>query len=493
MIAKQIVGESFSGVVKYNEEKIIKGYGELLSTNMLGDNSKSLCNEFDTICALRPSVSKVVYHTSLSISPDEKLTNDQFIEIGEEYLKRMGFDNSQYLIYRHTDQEHPHIHLIANRITMNGEVVSDKWNYKRSEKVVRELEKTFGLKEVVSSDKTQETALSKGQIEYFKRTGQLPVKTQLQMIIKDAITKASSFEQFEASVNEKGANVLFHKNGNDKIYGVSFELDGVKFKGSSLGKAYTFNKILEAINNVHSVNKESAIGLNETSVDVKIASDNDIKKELKAIVGSVLKDSVELNQFAQILHNKGISIILHKNSLGNIFGLSFNFKNTQIKGSDLGKQFSLTSIKNQIYDNKNNQGAGLSTSRLSVSDLERASRETSIEQLEEHRGVNNGTSADNNKFENTDSSSERGVTEDESIAGGTQRSNTNWERTNFSNESHDGAHSKDVQVSEVEDISDSDISGDLNRTIDISISANLGEELDDDIEFQKKKKRRRRL
>lgn len=248
MIAKQIVGSNFRGVLNYNEKKIKEYKGELIGTNMLGTDSKTLSKEFDLISALKPNVSKAVYHTSLSIAQDEQLSNDQFQELGEKYLNKMGFGNSQYLIYRHTDQEHPHIHLLANRIDMNGDVVSDKWNYKKSEKVVRQLEKEYGLKEVISSDKVEDKALSKGQIENYRRTGQIPVRTQLQIITKEVLAYACSLSDFESKMNQAGANVLFHKNKQGKIFGASFELDGVKFKASQLGKAYSWNKIKNQLN-----------------------------------------------------------------------------------------------------------------------------------------------------------------------------------------------------------------------------------------------------
>ncbi|WP_366519929.1 relaxase/mobilization nuclease domain-containing protein [Halodesulfovibrio sp.] len=37
----------------------------------------------------------------------------------------MGFSNSQYVVVRHNDTEHDHIHIIANRVSMDGAVVSE--------------------------------------------------------------------------------------------------------------------------------------------------------------------------------------------------------------------------------------------------------------------------------------------------------------------------------------------------------------------------------
>ncbi|NOU60572.1 relaxase/mobilization nuclease domain-containing protein [Marinifilum caeruleilacunae] len=247
MIGKQIIGTSFRSVLNYNEEKLQQGKGEKIGGNMFGVDSRSLAKEFGMIRALKPNVSKAVYHTSISISPDEDLSNEKFRELGEKYLERMGFDNSQFLIYRHTDTEHPHIHLIANRIDLDGKVVSDSGNYKRSEKIIRELEKEYALKEVVSSEKVEEKAYSKGQYENFRKTGAIPIKVQLQVIVKKAIKESRSVKEFENRIIRGGATVKFHRNSNDKIYGVSFQMEGVKFKASQLGRGYSWNKIKEQL------------------------------------------------------------------------------------------------------------------------------------------------------------------------------------------------------------------------------------------------------
>lgn len=248
MIAKQIVGSGFRGVLKYNDKKIKEGKGELIGTNMLGTDPKTLAKEFDLISALKPNVSKAVYHTSLSIAPDEHLSNKQFQELGEKYLSKMGFDNSQYLIYRHTDQEHPHIHLLANRIDMNGDVVSDKWNFRRSETIVRDLEKKFQLKTVRFSKEAKDKALSKGEYEFNKRTGIAPVKVQLQEMVKEALKYSKDKEHFQNIMSQMGAYVHYHQTKSGQVYGVSFELEGISFKGSKLGKAYSWNKIKTQLN-----------------------------------------------------------------------------------------------------------------------------------------------------------------------------------------------------------------------------------------------------
>lgn len=255
MIAKQVKGSGFRGVLNYMDAKVKDGVGELIYSNMLSDNPRGLAKEFGMIRSFKPNVSKSVYHCALSINPEEQLTNEQFCELASEYLDEMGFSNSQYVIYRHTDRDHPHIHIVANRINLDGAVVSDKWDYKRSEEIVRRLEQKYELKQTVSSDKSKASSLSKGQVEKFRRTGEVPIKAQLQVIVNSALEDSATLQEFCDKVKEYGADVELHTNSNDKVYGVSFELDGIAMKGSSLGRAYSLNKIIKQINQNNERNK----------------------------------------------------------------------------------------------------------------------------------------------------------------------------------------------------------------------------------------------
>ena len=67
-----------------------------------------------------------VYHISLDFAHEDtpKLTDDLMAEIAREYMKRMGIVNTQYIICRHTDKEHPHLHIVANRVANAGNTIS---------------------------------------------------------------------------------------------------------------------------------------------------------------------------------------------------------------------------------------------------------------------------------------------------------------------------------------------------------------------------------
>ena len=169
MIAKMVKGRGFRGALEYD---LTKEKGRVIDSNMAGQNPRELAAEFGEIRKLRPNLGKAVLHVSLSAAPGEKLTDEQWREVGQRYLRGMGFKDNQFVITRHTDTEHEHIHILANRITHAGEVVSDGQDYKRQETIMREIERDYGLQRVAPSIEAERKAPTKGEIEGAIRTGQ---------------------------------------------------------------------------------------------------------------------------------------------------------------------------------------------------------------------------------------------------------------------------------------------------------------------------------
>ena len=237
MIAKLSKGRGFRGALEYD---LHKEKGEILSTNMAGNTPRALAAEFGEIRKLRPNLGKAVVHVSLSAALGEKLTNEQWQAIGEKYVRGMGFKNSQYVITRHNDTEHQHIHIIANRVTMAGGVVSDGKDYARQETLMREIEREYGLQRVEPSKEAMRKAPTKGEIEAAVRTSQPSTRQQLQQICTAAVKDCKSFTVYQERLEAAGVEVVpVVQLGGAKLSGLSYRLDGVTMKGSDLGRGFT--------------------------------------------------------------------------------------------------------------------------------------------------------------------------------------------------------------------------------------------------------------
>lgn len=241
MIAKQGKGKDFFNVLKYNQGKVEKGYGVVLETNLTSEKVVMQTKEFNVVRQLRPNLSKAVYHTSLSLPYSDSLSDKEFTDLGRDYLKDMGFDDNQYIIYKHTDQDHSHIHIVANRVKFSGDVVSDSQDYKRSEAIVRKLELKYNLTVLKESKKSN--VLSKGEIEKCLRTGEVPERLELQRIINEIIKHNLSIFEFEKKLKEKKVNIKLNASLEGKISGISFEYKGKTYKGSQVNKNLSWNKL----------------------------------------------------------------------------------------------------------------------------------------------------------------------------------------------------------------------------------------------------------
>jgi len=248
MIAKQIKGKDFYGVLAYNEKKVEQGIGSLLDTNISYGKTIDMTQEFNIVRQLRPRLGKAVYHVSLNLPYEDTLSDKQFATLGMDYLKGMGFDDNQYIMYRHKDQEHEHIHIIANRVKFSGELVSDSKDYERSERLVRKLELNYSLSQLEDNKLTRKATITQKEIEKAFRTGKPPMKLTLQYHLENSISNSKNTTEFIRELNTRNISPKFNvSKSTGRVTGISFRHKGIIYKGSSLGRHYSWNNIIKRI------------------------------------------------------------------------------------------------------------------------------------------------------------------------------------------------------------------------------------------------------
>ncbi|WP_428329530.1 relaxase/mobilization nuclease domain-containing protein [Mucilaginibacter sp.] len=247
MTADQVKGKGFRGALNYNLEKVNKGVAKWLDTSFAQHNERTIIDEVKMIRVLRPNLAKYFYHTSVNFPPHENLKDEKMVTIAKDYLEAMGFDQHQYAIFRHFDAEHPHMHILVNRIGYDGTVLSDSKDYQRSEQILRKLEKQYGLTEVISSRQAKERAMTKNELEMMKRTDEPSVKMKLQVTIKNILSQKPTAEQFIKHLEAQGINILFNQASTGFVSGISYGYDGMQFKGAHLGNAYKWQAVKNSI------------------------------------------------------------------------------------------------------------------------------------------------------------------------------------------------------------------------------------------------------
>lgn len=239
MIAKIVKGASFKGCVQYvtgkDNETVLASDGVLLGS------VSEIADSFEYQRALNPRVSKPVGHIALSFKPEDKdrLTDEMMTKIAREYMELMGIRDTQFLLVRHHNTANPHCHLVYNRVDNNGKIISDKLERRRSEKIVKQLKDKYGL---TYSDGKGQTRTER--LHYTECT-----KFEIQNAVKTALQASRTWQQFTDRLKQQGIEVEFKRRrcSDDVIEGITFIKDGVRFKGSQIGRQFSYAKLNERL------------------------------------------------------------------------------------------------------------------------------------------------------------------------------------------------------------------------------------------------------
>ena len=236
MIAKIIKGADFEGVINYMLSKQ-EGKAMVLASNNIGFTDQNLCvHEFVLQASMRPNVQKPVCHTILSFSANDadQLTDDVMIKIANEYLEKMGYGDTQSLIVRHSDCQHPHLHICINRIGNDGKTISDHNEKYRSTKICRELTERYGLT----------IGEGKQEVNRLRLRGEDKLRYEIFDTIKSILPQSQTWKDFVAGLELQGITTRFKTKGNtDVVQGIIFEKDGCSFSGSKIDRSCSFSRL----------------------------------------------------------------------------------------------------------------------------------------------------------------------------------------------------------------------------------------------------------
>ena len=238
-------GKSFKNRVDY----ILKDDHDFICSNMSSDynNVSDLTDEFKIVSSFRQDIKKPVFHAFLSLPKNEHLTDEQWQEIAKDYLKEMNIDieKHQYICVRHNDTDQDHIHIVANRVGLDGSVWLGQHSAFNTIAACERLEVKHGLTitDGLKGQKSEVSAPTKNEIEMALRTGEKPARLVLQASLQAAMTGKPDLETFVERLQAVGIEPRFNVASTGNVAGCSFSVGDVAFKGSQLGKKFSWNTI----------------------------------------------------------------------------------------------------------------------------------------------------------------------------------------------------------------------------------------------------------
>lgn len=245
MIAKIKTRESFAGIVDYaHDYNNDKKKARLIDyKDVCIISNKSIADSFTIQASMRLKIAKPVKHISLGFSPndahhftDDKEGDELMVRIAKDWMKEMGITNTQYIIARHLDTEHPHCHLVFNRIDNDGNVISDSRERIRNMAVCKLLNKKYGLYVAPSKCK---------KIHEDRLRGYEAKKHKLRMDINKILDRSSNWEDFCRLLKEAGISIRFFTSSQtNTIRGISFANHQISISGSKLEpKVLTYGQL----------------------------------------------------------------------------------------------------------------------------------------------------------------------------------------------------------------------------------------------------------
>ena len=224
--------------------------------NLCGRDPKTIYEEMKVVSDYNSRCRNKFLRIEIGIAPqDEKrLPVSELMGIAHLFAKRMGLDNHQWVAVTHKDTDNRHIHIIANRISLYGEVydttfVSNK-AARVAEEISREKSKTIA-KEVKAERKYQKAKVSPTREQTKKDVQQICYS----LLDKYKGTGITGHFMFLYKLNKNGIFIERMKNNQGKVYGLKFLYNGQTFKASEIGREFDYRSLQK---NFEATNKEES-------------------------------------------------------------------------------------------------------------------------------------------------------------------------------------------------------------------------------------------
>ncbi|WLD24628.1 conjugal transfer protein MobB [Flavobacterium dauae] len=349
MIAKIGKGSNMYGAILYNQQKVDNENGAVLLLNKIPDTvdgrySVAYFNKcFEPYLSANIKTEKTVRHISLNPDPSDKVSDEQFMEMAQEYMESMGYGNQPYIVFKHTDIDRTHIHIVSTCVGIDGKKITDTYDHPRSMAICRDLEQKYNLQKVTEQEHKQANKIFR-PVDYHKGD----IKSQIASVVRH-LPKHYSFSTM----------------GNYNALLSLFNITAEEVKGERNGQpvnGLVYVALDEKGNKVSNPFKASLFGKDAGVAQLQKHFEQSNEKMKTHPVRAVLKNTVELAihttgnemEFKKQLVEQGISMIVRRNESGRIYGMTLiDHENRSVwNGSQLDRNLS-ANVFNDWWNNGN--------------------------------------------------------------------------------------------------------------------------------------------
>lgn len=337
MIAKIERSANLYRVLAYNQLKVENEKGQILFCNKMIETANGhfsaalLAQSFAPYLIANRNTQKHTLHISLNPDPKDKVSDSRYRQMAEAYMQEMGYGQQPYVVFKHTDIDRSHIHIVSVCVDEEGKKISDKFEKIRSMNVCRKMESKYGLMPATDKEHKQNHKVF-CPVDY--RAGD--VKSQIASIVR----YLPNYYQYQ-TLGEYNALLSLFNVATEKVQGelngkmqegllyiplhVTGERAGHPIKASLFGK----NAGLAALELHYAKCRETL-------------KDHPAKPAVKSAINIALKSAGDEQAFKKRLNEQGINVVTRRNDTGRLYGITFIDQNSKTvwNGSRLGKELS---------------------------------------------------------------------------------------------------------------------------------------------------------
>ncbi|WP_235207311.1 relaxase/mobilization nuclease domain-containing protein [Pedobacter sp. V48] len=340
------------GALQYNENKVAEGKAELIvASGFAGDidqmNFHQKLQRFENLLMLNPKVKTNTLHISLNFHSSEKLKDYKLQQIALTYMDRIGFGDQPFLVYRHNDAGHDHVHIVTTNVQADGERI-DLHNIgaNQSEKARKEIEIEFDL--VKAESNRLKLGPGIGPVDVQKVIyGKVPTKRAVSNTVNAIIGSYQFTSVAELNAVLKQFNVVADLGAEDTLM---FQKKGLIYslldeKGNKIGVPIKSS----------SLHSKPTLPFLEKQFVKHAESRLQYKPQLKKSIDKILAAKPRNQEaFIKAMGSAGIHAVFRIGANGQAFGITYvdNWHKTVFNGSDLGKAYGAKAILSNLESNR---------------------------------------------------------------------------------------------------------------------------------------------
>lgn len=219
---------------------------KLLVQNLCGDTAERIYNEMSLVNQFNSRCRNKFLRIEIGIAPkDEAGMNWKKLQgIAYEFIQAMNLQEYQVVAVTHKDTDNLHIHIIANRMSMNGVVYDTTFVSNKAARVAEELSRKHGL--TIANEMRAEKRYQKPRANQTREASKKKLRTMVYGLLgKYTNGGLNGYASFRYDLRRQGVTVEAMKNKKGSVYGLKFHFEGQTFKASEIGREFGYNSLLK--------------------------------------------------------------------------------------------------------------------------------------------------------------------------------------------------------------------------------------------------------